>query len=43
MEKDNLTKFPLFDDCISKIKDASGNGNIPIPRGLKQAISMHLD
>ena len=43
MENDNLTNFPLFDDCISKIKDVSGNGNISVSRELKQAISMHLD
>ena len=29
MENDNLTNFPPFDNCISKIKDVSGNGNIP--------------
>ena len=43
MENDNLTNFPLFDNCISKIKNLSGNGNISVPRELKQAISMHLD
>ena len=43
MENDNLTNFPLFDNCMSKIKDMSGNGNISVPRELKQAISMHLD
>ena len=42
MENDNLTNFPLHDDCISKIKDVSRNGNISVPRELKQAISMHL-
>ena len=43
MENNNMTNFPLFDDCISKIKDVSGKGNISVPRELKQAISMHLD
>ena len=43
MDNDNLTNFPLFDNCISKIKDVSGNGNISVPRELKQAISMQLD
>ena len=43
MENDNLTNFPLSDDCTSKTKDVSGNGNISVPRELKQAISMHLD
>ena len=43
MENDNLTNFPLFDDCICKIKDVSENGNISVPRKLKQAISMYLD
>ena len=43
IENDNLTNFPLHDDCISKIKDVSGNRNISVPRELKQAISMPLD
>ena len=43
MRNDNLTNFPLFDDCTSKTKDVFGNGNISVPRELKQAISMHLD
>ena len=43
MGNDNLTNFPLFDDRTSKTKDVSGNGNISVPRELKQAISMHLD
>ena len=43
MENDNLTNFSLFDDCTSKTKDVSKNGNISLPRELKQAISMHLD
>ena len=39
-KKNDLTKrrFPLFDDCTSKTKDVSGNGNISILRELKQAI-----
>ena len=43
MGNDNLTNFTLFDDCTNKTKDMSGNGNISVPRKLKQAISMHLD
>ena len=43
MENDNLTNFPLFDDCVSKIKDVSGNGNTSVPRELKQAIFIYLD
>ena len=43
MGNDNFTNFFLFDDCTSKTKDVSGNGNISVPRELKQAISMHLD
>ena len=43
MENDNSTNFPLSDDCTSKTKDVSGNGNISVPRELKQAISLHLD
>ena len=43
MGNDNLTNCPLFDDCTSKTKDVFGNGNISVPRELKQAISMHLD
>ena len=38
MENDNLTNFSLLDNCVSKIKDVSGNGNISVPRELKQAI-----
>ena len=40
---DNLTNFTLFDNCTGKTKDMSENGNISVPRELKQAISMHLD
>ena len=43
MENDNLTNFPLFDNCVSQIKGVSGNRNISVLRELKQAISMHLD
>ena len=43
MGNNNLTNFPLFDDCTSKTKNMSENGNISVPRELKQAISMHLD
>ena len=43
MENDNFVNFPLFNDCLNKIEDASGNKDIFVPRELKQAISMHLD
>ena len=42
-KNDNFANFPLLDDCISEIKDVSGNGNISVPTELKQAISLHLD
>ena len=42
-ENDNFANFPLFDDCVSKIKNGSGNGNISVPRKLKQPIFMRLD
>ena len=43
MENDNWTNFPLSDDCTSKTKVVSRNGNISVPRELKQAISLHLN
>ena len=42
-ENDNFANFPLLDDCISKIEDVSGIGDISVPGELKQAIAMHLD
>jgi len=42
-ENDNFANFSLLDDCISKIEDVSGNGDISVSRELKQAIFMHLD
>ncbi|XP_045113670.1 protein ZBED8-like [Portunus trituberculatus] len=42
-ENDNFANFPLLDDCVSKIEDVSGIGDISVPRELKQAIAMHLD
>ena len=42
-ENDNFANFPLLDDCVSKIEDVSGIGDIFVPGKLKQAIAMHLD
>ncbi|KAF2363516.1 HAT C-terminal dimerization domain [Trinorchestia longiramus] len=42
-ENNNLAKFPLMDDCVSKIEDVSGNGDISVPAELKQAIATHLN
>ena len=42
-EKDNFANFPLLDDCVSKLEDVSGIGDISVPGELKQAIAMHLD
>jgi hypothetical protein len=35
--------FPLLDNCVSKIVDVSGIGDISVPAELKQAIATHLD
>lgn len=43
IENDNFANFPLLDDCVTKIEDVSGIGDISVPRELKQAIAMHLD
>ncbi|XP_055740249.1 GTPase IMAP family member 8-like [Salvelinus fontinalis] len=42
-EIDNFANFPLLDDCVSKIEDVSGIGDISVPAELKQAIATHLD
>ncbi|XP_035007625.1 protein ZBED8-like [Hippoglossus stenolepis] len=42
-ENDNFANFPLLDDCVGKIEDVSGIGDISVPGELKQAIAMHLD
>ncbi|XP_077283104.1 protein FAM200C-like [Arctopsyche grandis] len=42
-ENDNFANFPLLNDCVSKIEDASGIGDISVPAELKQAIATHLD
>lgn len=42
-ENDNVANFPLLDDCVSKIEDVSGIGDISVPAELKQAIATHLD
>ncbi|XP_044151372.1 protein ZBED8-like [Bufo gargarizans] len=43
IENDNFANFPLLDDCVSKIEDVSGIGDISVPTELKQAIATHLD
>ncbi|KAJ3592624.1 hypothetical protein NHX12_007751 [Muraenolepis orangiensis] len=40
-ENDNFANFPLLDDCVSKIEDVSGIGDISVPAELKQAIATH--
>jgi glutaredoxin-related protein len=42
-ENDNFANFLLLDDCVSKIEDVSGIGDISVPTELKQAIATHLD
>ncbi|XP_075719811.1 protein FAM200C-like [Rhinoderma darwinii] len=42
-ENVNFANFPLLDDCVSKIEDVSGIGDISVPAELKQAIATHLD
>ncbi|KAF2347641.1 hypothetical protein FHG87_021602 [Trinorchestia longiramus] len=42
-ENNNFSNFPLLDDCVNKIKDASGIGDISAPAELKQVITTHLD
>ena len=32
-----------MDDCVSKIEDVSGTGDISVPRALKQEFAIHLD
>ncbi|XP_040294297.1 protein ZBED8-like [Bufo bufo] len=43
IENDNFANFPLLDDCVSKIEDVSGIGDISVPTELKQEIATHLD
>ncbi|GAA6099628.1 protein ZBED8 [Tachysurus ichikawai] len=43
IENDNFANFPLLDDCVCKIEDVSGIGDISLPAELKQAIATHLD
>ncbi|CAI5692330.1 protein ZBED8-like [Oreochromis niloticus] len=42
-ENNNFTNFPLLDNCVSKIEDVSGIGDIPVSTELKQTIATHLD
>ncbi|KAL3969146.1 gap junction alpha-4 protein [Sarotherodon galilaeus] len=39
----NFANFPLPDNCVSKIEDVSGIGDIPVSTELKQTIATHLD
>nr|XP_054606757.1 protein FAM200C-like [Nothobranchius furzeri] len=42
-ENNNFANFPLLDDCVSKIEDVCGLGDISVPMELKQTIATHLD
>ncbi|XP_024139827.1 protein ZBED8-like [Oryzias melastigma] len=42
-ENNNFANFPLLDDCVSKIEDMSGIGDISVSTELKQTITTHLD
>ncbi|XP_039459195.1 protein ZBED8-like [Oreochromis aureus] len=42
-ENNNFANFPLLDNCVSKIEDVSGIGDIPVSTELKQTIATHLD
>nr|DBA32953.1 TPA: hypothetical protein GDO54_000696 [Pyxicephalus adspersus] len=42
-ENDNFANFPLLDNCVSKIEDVSGIGDISVPTELNQTIVTHLD
>ncbi|XP_073537818.1 protein FAM200C-like [Phyllobates terribilis] len=42
-ENNNFANFPLLDDCVSKIEDVSGIGDISVSMELKQTIATHLD
>ncbi|KAF2366001.1 protein of unknown function DUF4371 [Trinorchestia longiramus] len=42
-ENNKFANFPLLDDCVNKIEDVSGIGDISVPAELKPAIATHLD
>ncbi|XP_019202536.1 protein ZBED8-like [Oreochromis niloticus] len=42
-ENNNFANFPLLDNCVSKIEDVSGIGDISVSTELKQTIATHLD
>ncbi|XP_073501333.1 protein FAM200C-like [Phyllobates terribilis] len=42
-ENNNSANFPLLDNCVSKIEDVSGIGDISVSMELKQTIATHLD
>lgn len=39
----NFANVPLLDDCLSKIEDVSGIGDISVSTELKQTIATRLD
>jgi len=41
--KNNFANFPLLDDCVNKIEDVPGIGDISLLMEMKQAIATHLD
>lgn len=43
IENKNFANFPLLDNCVSKIEDVCGIGDISVPMELEQAIATHLD
>ncbi|XP_073510794.1 protein FAM200C-like [Phyllobates terribilis] len=42
-ENNNFANFLLLDNCVRKIKDMSGIGDISVSMELKQTIATHLD
>ncbi|XP_039903019.1 protein ZBED8-like [Simochromis diagramma] len=42
-ENNNFGNFPLLDNCVSKVEDVSGIGDISVSTELKQTIATHLD
>ncbi|KAM4725665.1 protein FAM200C-like [Anableps anableps] len=42
-ENNNFANFPLLDDCVTKIEDVPGIGDVSVSMELKQTIATHLD
>nr|XP_024655565.1 protein ZBED8-like [Maylandia zebra] len=42
-ENNNFANFPLLDNCVSKVEDVSGIGDVSVSTELKQTIATHLD